>query len=224
MHPLIGLGSAWLAGSAIGLERTWNGRVAGFRTHGIVALAAAVVVLIARAPEIAPALFPAHTPMFDPTRLAQGVMTGVGFLGAGVIFKEGVSVQGLTTAASIWATAGIGLVLGLGLYQIGIPTTLAVLISLTAFRWVEGRLPSRVYALAVFRFEAADAPDIAGVRRILAPHARLDEISIQRVEDRNWIEYRGNVEVRDPGGLDRLAQSLRTAQGLREFDLSRISK
>ena len=88
----------------------------------------------------------------------------------------------------------------------------------------EGLLPSRSYALGVFRFEAASAPDVAGVRRLLQPHARLDEISVQLVEERHWIEYRGNVEARDKGGLDNLAETLRTVKSLREFDLSRISK
>ena len=224
IEAIVALAAAWLAGSLIGLERTWNGRVAGFRTHGIVALASALVILIARAPLIEPSAFPPHTAMFDPTRLAQGVMTGVGFLGAGVIFKEGVSVQGLTTAASIWATAAVGLVLGLGLYPLGALATVAVLSSLTVFRWVEGALPSRSYALGIFRFDPAAAPDTAGLRALLGPSVMLDEVSFRLVQDGKVFEYQGNVGVQGRGGLDTLAQRLRKVAELREFDLSRISK
>src|SRR4051812_30201289 len=82
----------------------------------------------------------------DPTRMAQGIMTGIGFLGAGVIFKEGLTVRGLTTAASIWITAAIGILFGIGFYfaaGVGAAATLAIL---SAFRFIEHRLPTEFYA------------------------------------------------------------------------------
>jgi putative Mg2+ transporter-C (MgtC) family protein len=85
-------------------------------------------------------------------------MTGVGFLGAGVIFKEGVSVQGLTTAACLWATSAIGLLFGQGLIETGVMVTAAVLVTLVVFRWLEDVLPERIYAAATFRFHAGVAP------------------------------------------------------------------
>src|SRR5689334_23230708 len=97
------LGAAWLAGGLIGIERNFHGR-AGFRTHSLVALGAAAAILVGSGDASA------------MSRMGQGVITGVGFLGAGVIFKEGVSIQGLTTAASVWATAAIGLLFGEGDY------------------------------------------------------------------------------------------------------------
>ena len=224
LHALANLLIAWIAGSLIGLERTFNGRVAGFRTHGIVALAAAAVMLIARAPMIAPNAFPPHAAMFDPTRLAQGVMTGVGFLGAGVIFKEGVSVQGLTTAASIWATAAVGLLIGLGLPILGAMVAIAVLVSLTLFRWVEQHMPTRVYALGVFRFEACAAPDEQGLRDLLAAGVAVADVSHHLTAGGETFEYRANVAVRGDGALDALAQRLRAVSDLKEFELSRISK
>ena len=78
----------------------------------------------------------------DPTRMAQGIMTGIGFLGAGVIFKEGLSVRGLTTAASIWVTAAIGILVGIGFYFAAALGALIVLSILSLFRWIENRLPS----------------------------------------------------------------------------------
>ena len=82
------LTGALVIGAMIGFERSFHGRPAGFRTHALVCLASALLMLV--------------TIRADPTRMAQGIMTGIGFLGAGVIFKEGLTVRGLTTAASIW--------------------------------------------------------------------------------------------------------------------------
>ena len=107
---------ALVVGSLIGLERSFHGRPAGFRTHALVALASALLML---ATVYQGEWMTAITPeaiRTDPTRMAQGIMTGIGFLGAGVIFKEGLTVRGLTTAASIWVTAAIGILLGVGFY------------------------------------------------------------------------------------------------------------
>ena len=137
------LGAAWAAGAVIGFERSYQGRAAGFGTHALVSLAAAAAVMVSLAPTFTPGVFPGEGPRLDPTRLAQGVMTGIGFLGAGVIFKEGVNVQGLTTAASVWATAAIGLLFGVGAFvPVGL-ATVAVLAPLLILRCMEA------YATAV---------------------------------------------------------------------------
>jgi putative Mg2+ transporter-C (MgtC) family protein len=215
---------AWLAGAAVGFERSYNGRAAGFRTHSLVALAAASVMIISYVAVLSPG-YPAGTMRLDPTRLAQGVMTGIGFLGAGVIFKEGVSVQGLTTAACIWATAGIGMLFGLGLWAPGGMTLLGVLITLTAMRWVEGRFPWRVYALAVFRFHAPLAPSETELEALLGGHdVSLGELSYRLVQDGEVFEYQASVETRRDGAFRELAERLRTLPGLIGYELSRISK
>ena len=92
---------ALAAGACIGYERSYRGRPAGFRTHALVCMASSILMLVT--------VYESHwvqTPdamiRIDPTRMAQGIMTGIGFLGAGVIMREGLSVRGLTTAASIW--------------------------------------------------------------------------------------------------------------------------
>src|SRR4030043_505595 len=116
---LLHLTLATLAGGLIGLERTYHGRPAGFRTHTLVCSASSLLMQLTVYQWV---LFPdatVETLRVDPTRMAQGIMTGIGFLGAGVIFKEGVTVRGLTTAASIWTTAAIGVLMGIGLYVAG---------------------------------------------------------------------------------------------------------
>ena len=101
--------SAWLAGSLIGLERSYHGRPAGFRTHTLVCMASALLMLVTVYESQWFVSGRLERVVVDPTRMAQGIMTGIGFLGAGVIMKEGLSVRGLTSAASIWITAAIGL-------------------------------------------------------------------------------------------------------------------
>src|SRR2546423_7721394 len=107
---------ALVIGSIIGLERSFHGRPAGFRTHALVSIASALLMLATVYQGEWMTAVTQETIRTDPTRMAQGIMTGIGFLGAGVIFKEGLTVRGLTTAASIWVTAAIGILVGVWVY------------------------------------------------------------------------------------------------------------
>src|ERR1700681_2775382 len=106
--------AALLAGGLIGLERTYHGRAAGLRTYALVAFGSALLVAATQYD-----LVGATHGGGDPTRVIQGIVTGVGFLGAGVIVKEGFSVRGLTTAASIWVVSSVGVAMGAGLFLTG---------------------------------------------------------------------------------------------------------
>ena len=221
----LGLAGAWVAGGLIGAERTYHGRAAGFRTHALVAIAAAATMLVSFAPSFAPGAAFLSVDRLDPTHLAQGVMTGVGFLGAGVIFKEGVNVQGLTTAASVWATAAIGLLFGAGEYAAGAVATAGVLVTLLVMRWVEDAVPSRVYAWSIFRFRSVGAPDAAGLHALLAEHRlSMRDVSYALTHDGAILEYSGNVVAEKNGSLDDLAEHLLAMEGVAEFELARISK
>lgn len=209
------LALAWAAGSLIGLERSHNGRAAGFRTHALVALAAASVMTLSLQPVQIAGAFP----------LAQGVMTGVGFLGAGVIFKEGVSVQGLTTAACLWATSAIGLLFGQGLMEVGLAVTAAVLVTLVVFRWLEDILPERIYAAAIFRFHAGVAPTEEDLKDLLKRHdVTLSDASYALLEGGDVFEFRAGLQTKRRTGLSQLAATLKATDGLCEFQLMRISK
>jgi len=100
---------ALVIGALIGFERTFHGRPAGFRTHSLVCIASAILMIVTVYQNQWMTFVEHDAIRTDPTRMAQGIMTGIGFLGAGVIFKEGLTVRGLTTAASIWVTAAIGI-------------------------------------------------------------------------------------------------------------------
>ncbi|MGA0602047.1 MgtC/SapB family protein [Caulobacter sp. KR2-114] len=218
------LAAAWAAGGLIGLERSHNGRAAGFRTLSIVSIAAAASMVLTFEPQLVPAALLGQARL-DPGRIAQGVMTGVGFLGAGVIFKEGVSVQGLTTAAAIWATSAIGLLMGLGMIWPGALVTGAVLATLILFRWIEHVMPERTYALLVLRFHAGVAPSeaalIEDLRRI---DVTLSGLSYALRQDGDVYEVRGMLQTGVRHGLSGAAAHFRDTPGLVEFTLDRISK
>ncbi|MDB5458659.1 MAG: putative rane protein [Caulobacteraceae bacterium] len=219
------LGAAWLAGGLIGMERSFHGRAAGFRTHALVSIASAAAAMVCLAPVLVPGAFPGGPLRLDPGRMAQGVMTGVGFLGAGVIFKEGVNVQGLTTAASVWATAALGLLFGLGEFLPGVLGTAAVLATLLGLRWVEAIMPSPVYAWSVFRFNAVGAPTSEELIGLLASKGVvLAGLSYGRTRSGDLLEFSGNLKAATPGDFRDVAAYLRTLEGLVEFELSRISK
>jgi putative Mg2+ transporter-C (MgtC) family protein len=221
----INLAAAWGAGSLIGMERSYNGRAAGFRTHALVGLAAGVAMTITLEPLILTNAFPGGSIRLDPTRLGQGVMAGVGFLGAGVIFKEGVSVQGLTSAACIWVTSAIGMLFGLGLFYGGALATAATLITLILFRWVEGAALGHVYAMATFRFRSGEVPGEPVLHELLGEHdVELSDTSYGLRDGGAIFEYRGTVRTRRSSGLRNLSARLRQLPGLVEYELERISK
>jgi putative Mg2+ transporter-C (MgtC) family protein len=156
---------AMAVGGVIGLERSYHGRPAGFRTHTLVCLAASLLMLVTLYQN---KWLPPGAAMdsfrTDPTRMAQGIMTGIGFLGAGVIFKEGLSVRGLTTAASIWITSAIGILIGIGFYYPAIVATFLTVGTLSLFRLIEARIPAHHYAQHYLSFDRNDAMEEDEIR------------------------------------------------------------
>src|SRR3977135_1026277 len=158
------------AGAAIGFERSYHGRPAGFRTHTLVCTASSLLMLVT----VYEALW--FTPQMsvrvalDPTRMAQGIMTGIGFLGAGVIVKEGLSVRGLTTAASIWITAAIGILAGIGFYFPLLVSVVLTLGVLSLFRMIEARMPAQSYFHFDVRFARSAAMSEEKLRSLVESH------------------------------------------------------
>ncbi len=128
--------SAFIFGGLIGIEREKRGRAAGFRTHILVSLGSALIMLVSIY------MFEMYKDegTVDPSRIAAGVITGIGFLGAGTILRSGDGVRGLTTAATIWMSAGIGLACGCGFVRGAFLTTLLSLIVLCLLRRIEKAL------------------------------------------------------------------------------------
>ena len=223
IYPIITfhLLAAMIAGGVIGLERSYHGRPAGFRTHALVCLASSLLMTVtvfqgSWIPEASTDLF-----RTDPTRMAQGIMTGIGFLGAGVIFKEGLNVRGLTTAASIWITAAIGILFGIGFYYPAVLATALALITLSLFRWIEAKIPSHYYASNTIAFYRDRVPSKEAIEQLLTQHGfRVEGVSYQVSEDGLLFEYKMTIRTNDPDNLMRLAEHLNASENVKRFQIS----
>jgi len=221
LEMILRLLAALLAGAFIGYERSFHGRPAGLRTHVLVCLASAVLMLVT--------VYEDHwvrvvgESRLDPTRMAQGIMTGIGFLGAGVIVKEGLNVRGLTTAASIWITAAIGVLAGVGLY---LPLVVSVLLALTVlsvFRWIEMHVPTQAYYYFDVQYAREGNLSEEAMRELLGRLGfsvanfsyRLDGVGSSRL-----LRHKMTLQTTDRGAAARLARWLEENQTVNEFRIS----
>jgi putative Mg2+ transporter-C (MgtC) family protein len=213
--------AALVAGGIIGLERSYHARPAGFRTHTLVCLASSLLMLVTLyQSQWLPGTVGVAV-QTDPTRMAQGIMTGIGFLGAGVIFKEGLSVRGLTTAASIWMTAAIGIMIGIGFYYPAVVATVLTVGVLSLFRWIEARMPSHSYAHMQLRFDRTDAVPEEQVREMLKEYGfTIANMSYRTTDDGMGLEYRMVIRTTKGENTRKLANFLRNWERARVFQIS----
>jgi putative Mg2+ transporter-C (MgtC) family protein len=212
---------AMIIGAVIGFERSFHGRPAGFRTHALVCIASALLMIVTVHQNEWMTAMPLGNLQTDPTRMAQGIMTGIGFLGAGVIFKEGLTVRGLTTAASIWVTSAIGILVGIGFWFAAILGALATLTVLSLFRLIENRLPSEFYAHHVIGFKRNKVISEDKLREMISSHGfSIANLSSQMLEGGTQFEYRMVLKSRDPRSAETLSQHLRKLPEVVEFRIS----
>lgn len=171
-------------GTVIGTEREYSGRPAGMRTHILVALGACAVMLTG---QMLFAQYHAYGALPDPARLAAQVITGVGFLGAGTIIREGPTVRGLTTAASLWAVACLGVAAGGGYYSIALVGMVFTFVTLTLFEALQNRLMGQSSLI----YYCLETDDIITTLEVLNLHARRQSAGIrdmrtQRREDGSY--------------------------------------
>ena len=219
---LVHLLVAMAAGALIGLERTYNGHDAGFRTLTLVCMASSLLMLVANYQRewFSQALI--ETVRIDPTRMAQGIMTGIGFLGAGVIMREGLSVRGLTTAASIWITAAIGILAGVGLYAAVAIVSVMTIGTLSIFRWIELRLPKLIYARCLLRLNCETPMPEKDLRGLLAQHD-FDIVSLSYMfmqEEGKCFSYDMMIRTRRQQHFERLSQELLHCESVLDFRIS----
>jgi putative Mg2+ transporter-C (MgtC) family protein len=215
---LVHLMVALAAGGLIGFERSYHGRPAGFRTHTLVCVASSALMLVTMyQSHWYPEEFSGRVAL-DPTRMAQGIMTGIGFLGAGVIFKEGLTVRGLTTAASIWITAAIGILAGIGFYFPLLVTTVLTLLTLSLFRWIESAVPGQYYAHLEVRFSRDKAMPEDGFRQFIKEQGfSIANLSYRYSADASFIEYRMVMRTNRTDDVKRLAEALSRMDSVVEF-------
>jgi putative Mg2+ transporter-C (MgtC) family protein len=212
---------ALVVGGIIGFERSFHGRPAGFRTHTLVCLASSLLMVVTYYQWKWLPGVPLDTVRTDPTRMAQGIMTGIGFLGAGVIYKEGRSVRGLTTSASIWITAAIGILIGVGFYFPAILATGLTIGTLSVFRWIEAKMPSNFYAYHTLCFDRNAVMPEAEVKRLLLDHGfTVANMSYRISDDCRSFEYRMVIGTIDSNKISALSDSLCKLNNVRTFRIS----
>jgi len=208
------------AGGLIGLERAYTGRPAGLRTHALVCMSGSLLMLLTVFQWDLIANAPIDTVRIDPTRMAQGVMTGIGFLGAGVIMKDKFTIRGLTTAASIWMTAAIGIMLGMGFYSAGLLCTVFTLVILSFFGWLEKRIPSRAYSRLAVRFKTRTVMKLQELNELVKQFKIRGSYPSYKLEDEGrYLEYRMNLTTNNVVNFQRLADYLASMPDVDEFTI-----
>jgi putative Mg2+ transporter-C (MgtC) family protein len=193
-EALLRLVLAAVLGGAIGVERELREREAGLRTHLLVSVGSALFTIVSAYGFHAFLSSGASVIRTDPTRIAAQIVTGIGFLGAGAIIRQGLSVRGLTTAATLWVVAAIGLAVGAGSYSAALITTAVVLFSL---------YPLRILAYRVIRrFRPEDARLLVAIPAGASPGNVIDEV------ERSGLRIEA-IDVSQEGDRRRLALDVR---------------
>jgi len=216
---------ALLLGLLVGYERSYRGRAAGMRTYGLVCMASCALTVMTGFPEMwhGGHLSPLVTAI-DPGRVIQGIVTGVGFLGAGVIMRDGLNISGLTTAASIWAVAAIGVLVGVGFYSAAITLTL---FSAALMMWgakIDHFLPSRHAAAVHLYFRPGFVPSESDLERIILSNGysiAKGSFTIARQDTKHeWRFVVVSLGRGKGGSLINLSRTLSTAEGVENFHIS----
>ena len=182
-------------GLAIGFEREIHGHPAGLRTHMLVALGSALFTVLSIDGFLDKA---AGTALVDPTRIAAQIVSGIGFLGAGAILKDGIVIRGLTTAASLWATSAVGMAAGAGEYVIGAVAAAVILVSLWPINAIADRLHGTSLPEMQLRLSMKRVDSLGHVSEILILHKlEIGEIATQRLAK---DDYRADITIRGRQG------------------------
>lgn len=220
------LAGAMALGLLVGYERSYHGRAAGMRTYGIVCMASAALTIFAGYPGYwwggDGSQLMLHV---DPTRVVQGIVTGVGFLGAGVIMREGLNISGLTTAASIWASSAIGVMVGIGFYAAAILLTMLMVSLMMWGPKLEGRLPSRRAMGVSMRFQDGLEPDEAHLKATLRQWGYMvAEGSLNITANEHHVHWNfvmvALMSHPHPSSLFELSRQLRTVPGVAQLQIS----
>jgi putative Mg2+ transporter-C (MgtC) family protein len=218
---LLHLVGALIVGIAIGYERTYHGRAAGMRTYALVCIASTALTVVNAYPDHWYGGLTPNTIVADATRVIQGIMTGIGFLGAGVIMKEGFTVRGLSTAASIWMTAAIGVLIGIGFYGAALFAAFLAVSIMSGFRWLELLLPHQHWTHLTLAYRREHIPSEAQIRTQVSEHGFVvADWSYELSGEGQKFEYHLILQTLHAGNLNQLAEKLARSPELVGFRLS----
>jgi putative Mg2+ transporter-C (MgtC) family protein len=183
----------------VGLEREWRERAAGLRTHTLVGVGSALFTLVSAYGFNEFLVGNTNVVRTDPTRIAAQIVTGIGFLGAGAILRQGLTIRGLTTAAGLWVAAAIGMAVGAGYYSAALLGTGVVLFGLGPLRWAEGYIVARRRASGRLEVDLRPDQPLAPVLAMLETRrAKVERIHLEEAGDEGR-ELR--IEVALPGSV-----------------------
>jgi len=218
---------ALFLGFTFGYERSYRGRAAGVRTYGLVCMVSAALTALSAHPDAWSTTGQAasHLTMIDPTRTIQGIVTGIGFLGAGIIMQNGMKISGLTTAASIWCAAAIGVLVGLGFYIPALSMTIVALLFVLFGASLDRFLPAQRPISVRVQFKRGFHPTRDYIVEMLKNHGyRVARGSLSIQHHNNQLEWRfvalSNYHRRDLV-LSDLAHLLPSLEGVDSFFVSR---
>ena len=204
-------------GAAIGLEREIREREAGLRTHLLVSLGSALFTIVSAYGFHAFLSSGQSVVRADPSRIAAQIVTGIGFLGAGAIIRQGLSVRGLTTAATLWVVAAIGLATGAGYYSAAVVTTVLVLVSLWPLRILAHRIfvrfrPDRERLLVDLEPGRSAAPVLEAVERV---GGRVESLAITGDDERRSVALEVDFPERGRAAATSVVSGLEGVRGIR---------
>jgi len=208
---IIRLIMAFILGGLIGLEREFHGRAAGLRTHILVCLGSSLIMLTSMH------IFHLYqeTANVDPSRIAAGVITGIGFLGAGAILRFKASVRGLTTAASLWAVAGIGLASGSGFYLGACTTSALVLFVLFFLTKLERALVRKDWHKILFVETKGHAQQLKDIRSVLSDYkVEIRDFEIRKKPHGDNVIIDLNLKLMSGGQDDQILTDIMRVKGV----------
>jgi putative Mg2+ transporter-C (MgtC) family protein len=201
---------AMLLGGIIGIEREMTSNPAGFRTHTLVCMGAALVMIISKN------VFDVYHSIVavDPLRMGAQVISGIGFLGAGTILKDGFRVSGLTTAASLWVVACVGLAIGAGFYELSIGASMMVFITLMILKKVEAMFDKNSEKIEVLINKNRTSSQIA----MLLDAMKQMDVHVKNIKmtprDETWILTRFFVKIPQSITAENLFEKIKLIEGI----------
>jgi putative Mg2+ transporter-C (MgtC) family protein len=203
---------AALLSGIIGFEREFHGRAAGFRTHILLCVGSALVMLTSMH------IFDIYYNKVpcDPARIAAGVITGIGFLGAGAIMQSGASVRGLTTAASLWVVAGIGLAVGSGMYLAAAVTTLLAIVTLMLFSRLEHTMIRKDWYKTIIIETIDGADQLKRIRNLLSEYnVEITDFEVDKAEGASDMILKLCIRLRTTRYGNQMVADLSRLQGVK---------
>ncbi|BCB96880.1 magnesium transporter MgtC [Dissulfurispira thermophila] len=199
-------------GGLIGIERQIGGQTAGFRTQLLVCLGSCLFTITSIH------VYKVYGAYTDPARIAAQIVVGIGFLGAGAILRYGISIRGLTTAATLWIVSAIGMAVGFGEYMIAMFTTFIVLVNLVVLKNIEDILPKNHYSILIIKTKGSEELKIAEF--INGYNIKVLDAKIKIMKEQNIVEQELSLRYKDYAQLTEFLRALKNIPNLIELHIS----